>query len=82
MSRALENKKRSAAYLEHQILSAALKWWKYTYYEHAESEISDATYDVRERRLAELESQYPELIDPNSPTQFAGLPKICTKEKP
>lgn len=34
--------------------------------------ISDAEYDALYRRLADLESQHPELVTPDSPTQRAG----------
>lgn len=34
--------------------------------------ISDAEYDALEQELIKLESEYPDLIDPNSPTQRIG----------
>lgn len=38
--------------------------------------ISDGEYDVLFRQLQELESQHPELITPDSPTQRAGAPPV------
>lgn len=42
------------------------------YYEEDAPKISDYAYDRMLRDLASLESQYPELITPNSPTQRVG----------
>ena len=44
----------------------------YRYYILARPTISDERYDAVLRELAELESQYPELISPDSPTQRVG----------
>jgi len=44
----------------------------YRYYILARPTISDERYDAVLRELAELESQYPELITPDSPTQRVG----------
>jgi DNA ligase (NAD+) len=38
--------------------------------------VSDAEYDALERELRQLESQYPLLADPNSPTQRVGAPPL------
>lgn len=38
--------------------------------------ISDTEYDRLFRRLVELETQYPELRDPHSPTQRVGAPPL------
>ena len=40
----------------------------YNYYVLAQPAISDYEYDRLMRRLMELEAQYPEYYDPNSPT--------------
>ena len=42
------------------------------YYIDAAPEISDRDFDLMLRRLTELEKQFPEFADPNSPTQRVG----------
>jgi DNA ligase (NAD+) len=42
------------------------------YYNQAAPEISDAEYDKLYRELENLEKQYPQFHDPNSPTQRVG----------
>jgi DNA ligase (NAD+) len=42
------------------------------YYVLSQPEISDHEYDALFRRLRELESAHPELVDPSSPTQRVG----------
>ncbi|QHI69966.1 NAD-dependent DNA ligase LigA [Tichowtungia aerotolerans] len=42
------------------------------YYVEAAPEISDREFDLMLRRLTDLEKQFPELTDPNSPTQRVG----------
>jgi len=44
------------------------------YYLQDAPEISDAQYDQLMRRLIEIETLYPELLDPASPTQRVGAP--------
>ncbi|MGB4341030.1 MAG: NAD-dependent DNA ligase LigA, partial [Dysgonamonadaceae bacterium] len=44
----------------------------YNYYVLAQPVISDYEYDRLMRRLMELEAQYPEYYDPNSPTVRVG----------
>ena len=44
------------------------------YYELDQPEITDAEYDALFRELVELETQYPDLITPDSPTQRVGGP--------
>jgi DNA ligase (NAD+) len=44
------------------------------YYVLDHPEITDAEYDALFRELVELETQYPELITPDSPTQRVGGP--------
>ncbi|MDK2991107.1 MAG: ligase [Clostridiales bacterium] len=44
----------------------------YMYYVLDSPEISDAEYDALMRELEQLESEYPELITPDSPTQRVG----------
>lgn len=46
----------------------------YLYYVLDQPEISDAEYDALFRELQDLESQYPDLRTPDSPTQRVGAP--------
>ena len=46
------------------------------YYQFDEPVISDAEYDQLLRELQQLESQHPDLLDENSPTQ-----RCCTAQK-
>ncbi|MBC8175349.1 MAG: NAD-dependent DNA ligase LigA [Candidatus Marinimicrobia bacterium] len=48
----------------------------YLYYVLDNPEISDAEYDVLMRELLNLDSQHPELITPDSPTQRVGAPPL------
>jgi DNA ligase (NAD+) len=41
-------------------------------------EISDAAYDALYRKLRELETRYPELVTPDSPTQRVGASRVRT----
>lgn len=67
-----EAKKRIAA------LSAELRQHNYNYYVLAMPTISDFEFDKKLEELINLETQYPELIDPDSPTQNVG--GFITKE--
>ncbi len=49
-----------------------LRYHDRKYYVEAAPEISDLEYDRLLNRLKELEAKYPELIDPDSPTQRIG----------
>lgn len=44
----------------------------YEYYQLSAPGLTDFDYDVKMRRLQELEKAYPELISPDSPTQRVG----------
>ncbi len=46
------------------------------YYVLDQPVISDSEYDALERELRDLESQYPLLADPNSPTRRVGAPPV------
>ncbi|MGE0827597.1 MAG: NAD-dependent DNA ligase LigA [Candidatus Binatia bacterium] len=48
----------------------------YRYYVLDDPLVSDAEYDKLFRRLVELETTYPELQDPYSPTQKVGAPPL------
>lgn len=60
--------------LEEQIkqLRIEIDYHLYRYHTLDSPVISDAEYDALYRRLVELESEHPELITPDSPTQRAG----------
>lgn len=53
-------------------LRKTLRQHEYLYYVLDQPEISDADYDSLMSRLRDLESQHPELITPDSPTQRVG----------
>ncbi len=53
-------------------LTAELKQHNYNYYVLAQPTISDFDFDHLLKQLAELEKQYPEYADPESPTQRVG----------
>lgn len=44
----------------------------YKYYVEAAPDVSDYEYDSLLKKLQELEAQYPQFFDPNSPTQRVG----------
>ncbi len=53
-------------------LRKQINYHSYRYYALDNPEITDAEYDRLMRRLQELETQYPESITPDSPTQRVG----------
>ena len=55
-----------------EALTAELKQHNYNYYVLAMPTISDIEFDHKLKELAVLEQQYPELADPDSPTQLVG----------
>lgn len=55
-----------------EALTAELKQHNYNYYVLAMPTISDMEFDHKLKELAVLEQQYPELADPDSPTQLVG----------
>jgi len=57
-------------------LREAIEYHNYRYYVLDDPEISDAEYDQMMRELEKLEVDYPELYDPNSPTQRVGAPPL------
>ena len=62
--------------ITHQIekLRAALNHHNYRYYVLDAPEVSDAEYDALMRELRAIESEHPELVTPDSPTQRVGAP--------
>src|SRR3989344_1598015 len=53
-------------------LTGELNHHSYLYYVLDKPQISDAHYDALYRELDELEQQFPELVQPDSPTQRVG----------
>src|SRR3989440_9446112 len=57
-------------------LREKLRYHEYRYYVLDDPEISDAAYDRLMNRLKELETAYPELLTPDSPTvRVGGAPR-------
>ncbi len=53
----------------HDDLAAQLRHHDYLYYVQSKPGISDRDYDRLYRELVDLETQFPELVTPDSPTQ-------------
>jgi DNA ligase (NAD+) len=53
-------------------LRAEIRHHNELYYSHDAPEISDAEYDELVRRLRDLEDRFPDLADPESPTEIVG----------
>ena len=53
-------------------LRKALEYHNYKYYIENAPEISDREFDGLMHDLEKLEEKYPEMYDPNSPTQRVG----------
>ncbi len=53
-------------------LRKLLNEYDYYYYVLAQPKVSDYEYDMLMKELIELEKQYPEFLDPNSPSQRVG----------
>jgi DNA ligase (NAD+) len=67
---------RDAIHRRVKHLREAIEYHNYRYYVLDDPEISDAEYDGMMRELGKLEADYPELYDPNSPTQRVGAPPL------
>jgi DNA ligase (NAD+) len=57
-------------------LRGVINHHNYRYYVLDSPEISDAEYDELMRELQQLESEHPELVTPDSPTQRIGAPPV------
>ena len=57
---------------EHAALAAEIRRANKLYYEDDAPELTDAEYDQRFRRLVALETAFPALVTPDSPTQKVG----------
>jgi DNA ligase (NAD+) len=62
----------AAAKTRAEELRAQIEHHNFRYYVMAAPEVADAQYDALVRELQGIESQYPELITPDSPTQRVG----------
>jgi len=66
---------------EAEKLRELINYHNIKYYRDDSPEISDAEYDELFQRLKEMESRYPELITPDSPTQRIGAEPLEKFEK-
>ena len=57
-------------------LRAQIEYHNERYYQHDAPEISDSEYDRLFRRLVDLETEHPQLITPDSPTQRVGAAPV------
>lgn len=64
----------AAAKIEVQKLRKQINDANYRYYVLDKPNLSDAQYDKLKHRLIELETEFPQLITPDSPTQRVGAP--------
>jgi len=62
---------------EAQSLRAQLESYNYQYYVLDDPTVPDSQYDRDMRRLQELEARYPELVQPDSPTQRVGAKPLA-----
>lgn len=53
-------------------LTQRINYLNYQYYQNSISEVTDFEFDQLLKRLQDLEEQYPDLRQPNSPTQRVG----------
>ena len=63
---------KSDALLRIRELSELINQHNHLYYQQATPEITDYAFDVLLKELEVLEKEYPEFVDPNSPTQRVG----------
>jgi len=64
------------AKIELTALREKIEYHNYRYYILDDPEVSDAEYDHLLQRLLHIESKYPELIIPESPSQRVGAPIV------
>lgn len=55
-----------------EFLTSEINKHNYLYYHQAQPEISDYEFDLLLNELISLEKQFPQFLDPNSPTQRVG----------
>ena len=70
-----------ASEYEHELLKAQKQWQdlvkqinqaRVEYYDRDRPTLSDARYDELFRQLGDLEGRFPQLVNPDSPTQTVG----------
>ena len=70
-----------ASEYEHELLKAQKQWQdlvkqinqaRVEYYDRDRPTLSDARYDELFRQLEDLEGRFPQLVNPDSPTQTVG----------
>ncbi len=64
---------------KYQELITKLKSWNDAYYVKDAPLVDDAVYDAHMQELLALEKEYPELVSPDSPSQYAGTNISSTK---
>ena len=57
---------------EAESLRSRLEQWNAEYYRYDAPTVTDSEYDRSLNRLRDLETQYPQLLHPDSPTQRVG----------
>ncbi|MBE6838131.1 MAG: NAD-dependent DNA ligase LigA [Ruminococcus sp.] len=62
-------------------LTAELERYNHAYYVEDNPVVSDYDYDMKMKRLREIEAEFPELLSPNSPSQRVGGEALNTFEK-
>src|SRR5436190_3743014 len=66
---AVDDLTQRQAKAEHQRLSEEIRRNDVLYHDKDAPEISDAAYDTLRNRLKAIEARFPQLVDPDSPTQ-------------
>ena len=67
---------REAARTRIESLRATILYHNRRYYQLDDPEIADADYDLLLRELIDLETEFPDLITPDSPSQRVGAPPL------
>jgi DNA ligase (NAD+) len=67
---------RETARIRIESLRETILYHNRRYYQLDDPEIPDADYDLLLRELIDLETQFPDLVTPDSPTQRVGAPPL------
>jgi DNA ligase (NAD+) len=67
---------RDAAQSRIESLRETILYHNRRYYQLDNPEITDADYDLLLRKLVDLETEFPDLITPDSPSQRVGAPPL------
>jgi DNA ligase (NAD+) len=68
----------ATAAARHAELAAAIERANRLYYQEDAPELADAEYDALFRELVEIETAFPDLVTPDSPSQRVGVPLTTT----